>query len=261
MNKEAINIVISRCVENKEWYMRYMNSNYERVFADSEFILENINKDSVILDVGGVPPLLMEYLYVNGYKNLCVADPNPEPFIEYFDYRNIKYYKTNVLDNVSEELLNRFDVVCLNEVVEHIAGNLLKAIENAIKCLKVGGILIVTTPNIRSIWGIVALLKYESGLATKIIPSKHSVVREQYERASSDYGYFGHIREYTPKEVIDLFESFGLKFYKKKFQCDYIHKSSKNMSSRFLIKLISFLEFLFPNWRLFGKYMFKKEKE
>ncbi|MCT7590795.1 class I SAM-dependent methyltransferase [Aliarcobacter butzleri] len=261
MKEKSINIVISKCKENIKWYQSYMNSNEKRIMADAEFISENIEKDSLILDIGGVPPLLMEYLYVNGYKNLYVADPNPEPFIEYFTYRNIKYYKTNVIDDVSEELLNSFDVVCLNEVVEHIAGNLLKAIGNAIKCLKVGGILIVTTPNIRSIWGIVALLKYESGLATKIIPSKHSVVREQYERASSEYGYFGHIREYTPKEVIDLFESFGLKFYKKKFQCNYIHKSSKKISSKLLIKLINLLEFIFPSWRLFGKYMFKKEKE
>jgi predicted SAM-dependent methyltransferase len=135
----------------------------------------------------------------------------------------------------------------MNEVVEHLAGNLLDAIQNAVDCVRPGGYLMVTTPNLRSIWGLYALIRKHSGLASK--PGES--VRAQYDRASAQFGYYGHVREYTKREVVALFRSFGLTLHAYEFQGRYQPLGK-------ISGLLGLLEKIFPEWRLFGKYIFKK---
>jgi hypothetical protein len=105
----------------------------------------------------------------------------------------------------------------------------------------------VTTPNLRSISGLVSLLWYQSGLASK--PGES--VRAQYEKASAKFGYYGHLREFTPREVVKLVESFGMTHVTSEFLANY-QKGGR------LINACCLLERFLPNYRLCGKYLFKR---
>ncbi|MBV5339800.1 MAG: class I SAM-dependent methyltransferase [Deltaproteobacteria bacterium] len=246
--KDAVATLMDGCCENNDFYKSYLRGNVIRIAADADFISSHLSVNSSVLDIGAVPPLMVELLRKKGFKDLEIADPHPEPFRVYYLKSGVVARKVNLLTMQDEELYGKYDIVCLNEVVEHISGNLLKAIENAINCLKPGGHLFITTPNLRSIWGLVAIIFMSSGLASKPI----SRVREQYDRSSAKYGYYGHLREYTKKEIIELFESFGLIFKDCMFQKNYMYLG-------FLTFPIAIIEILFPSWRLFGKYLFEKK--
>ena len=250
---QAVQKVLNSTDENREWYTEYMKHNAPRIAADANFIIKHTDKNSKVLDVGGVPPLFLEYLLRGDFKDLSIADPHPEPFSQYFESEDIHYHKANVLADLPENMKEQFDVVCMNEVVEHLAGNLLSAINNVSSCVKPGGMLMITTPNLRSIWGFLSIFGTGSGLASKPLDT----VREQFERDGSEFGYFGHVREYTPKEIIDLIESFGYKLYKSEFQVDY--RTPNKPLLRLVSHAIHFFEYICPPSRLFGKYLFIKK--
>ena len=246
----------------------YLFYNKPRIDADATFLLSHIVPEQKVLDVGAVPPYLCGILSKAGFKDLTIADPSAESFRGFLKPAGIAWNNVNLLDGIPKEFVGSFDVVVLNEVVEHLSGNLLKVVEQVSSCLKVGGKMMVTTPNLRSLSGLYALLFCSSGLASKPFES----VRAQYKRSESSDEYFGHLREYTAREVITLVEGLGLKHLVSSYQSNYTvipnnfrerfdpfwksprryHWFSKGYS------LAAKLESYIPGWRLFGKHLFVK---
>jgi len=244
---ESIAMLCKMCSSNSDWFGSYMTSNLPRIVNDANFVVGRIPQSAKILDIGAIPPLFIELLRRNGYQSCSIADLHPEPFAEYFQATRVQVHKVDLLNGAPKEFAGCFDLVCLNEVVEHLAGNLLIALQCAASCVRPDGYLMITTPNLRSIWGLIALLTKSSGLASKPGDS----VRAQYDRTSAQFGYYGHIREYTKREVVELVESIGLTFHACEFQANYIYFGR-------LTRPVAILERLFPAWRLFGKYLFRK---
>ena len=249
VNEQKI-LLLEMSTENIDWNRMYLAIGGPRIEHDAYCIEEFASPEWSILDIGALPPYLESLLSAKGFKNLHVLDPRTELFEEYFKMRGITAINADLLNPLEDGLAEAFDLVCLNEVIEHLAGNMLQAVERAITMVKPGGFIYVTTPNLRSISGLVSLLRYKVGLASK----PHDTVRQQYERAGSEYGYFGHIREYTEKEIITLIESYGLKHRKSYFLPRYYWEC---WSVRWAAKA----EELFPTWALFGKYLFQKPEE
>ncbi|MCC6145154.1 MAG: methyltransferase domain-containing protein, partial [Candidatus Hydrogenedentes bacterium] len=139
------------------------------------------------------------------------------------------------------------DLVCLCEVIEHLTGDLVPVFARLSRWVAPDGYLYVTTPNLRSISGLAGLVRHGSGLASKC----HETVRQQYERAEGEGGYFGHVREYTAKEVVDFICSFGFGHVASAYQ---FHPRAETLDR----KLIQAMERMLPPWRLFGKHLFRK---
>lgn len=232
---------------DKKWYHSYMYYNWSRLFEDFSFIRKHVPTSARVLDVGAVPPLLSALLKGAGYSKITVADPNASAFKSFFDRNQIQHVDLDVLNSFDPSLNEAFDLVCLNEVIEHLSGNLMEVVERVTKCVAPGGYLLVTTPNLRSVCGIAAILLFNSGLASK----PYETVRAQYERSSAKYGYYGHLREFTPKEVVDLVSSFGMTHVASKYQRNYLHLGKVH-------RVIAMLEFFTPGFRTFGKYLFRK---
>ena len=242
-----IKSILDYCTANNEWYDVYMTQNAVRILADVDFVSRSLSSNNSVLDIGGIPPLFLAGLKEKGFDSLSLIDPYPEPFNAYFDKSNISYTKGNVLSGDMKGLGELYDLVCLNEVVEHLAGNLIDSLSRCVSLVRPGGYLLITTPNLRSFWGLFSLMRRSSGLASK----PGHPVREQYDRESSAYGYFGHVREYTPCEIKTLMASFKCELIDECYQCNYINFGRPT-------KAISLLEHLAPRWRLFAKYLFKK---
>lgn len=247
--EQIIAELLSHSGEYHDRHRSYLNSHFNRILADATLLSKHLNKSTVIMDVGAIPPCLVYLLKLDGFENLVATDPHIEAFGDFFRTHGIKAHQSDVFDPSSPEDRESVDCLCICEVLEHLTGDILSVLERVSSRIAPGGHLYITTPNLRSISGVVALLRYKSGLAAKMRES----VYDQYARVRSGDGYFGHVREYTAKEVIELFQSLGFSLVESRFQA---RPNPANRTERMIVRM----ENLTRSWRLFGKYLFVKEK-
>ena len=245
--ESKIEELLEGCDDNRELYRGYLKFSSQRIEHDAINLARSIPSDTSVLDIGAVPPLLASLLRDKGFSKITVMDPNPQLFKRFFVDRGIDYVEADMFQAEWPGLESKYGLVCLSEVIEHLGGNMVSALARAIDLVEPGGYFYLTTPNLRSISGLIALLWYGSGLASK----PRDGVRAQYERAGSEYGYYGHLREFTGREVVDLVESFGLQHTASFYQARYYGK-------RRMERLAMALERVVPSYRLFGKYLFRK---
>ena len=100
-----------------------------------------------------------------------------------------------------------FDVVLFNELFEHLRINPVFTMREVHRVLKPGGVLLLSTPNLRSFRGIRNLIVRNQGHAVS------AGVYRQYEKLET-LGHMGHVREYTTREVSDLLTRIGFRVEK-----------------------------------------------
>jgi len=96
-----------------------------------------------------------------------------------------------------------FDIIVFSEVLEHLFSDDLTVLVNIRTLLKDDGILLLTVPNISSLWNRIRLL-----FGKNVLGSKHEII-------NGVYGGYGHIREYTFKETLQLLSESGYKVVRK----------------------------------------------
>ena len=94
------------------------------------------------------------------------------------------------------------DAVLVNEVVEHLRIDLIHSVREMLRVLRPGGLLLMSTPNLRSFGGLRNLIV--NGQAWGVSGG----VYEQFAWLEK-VGAMGHIREYTPTEMRDFFQKVG----------------------------------------------------
>lgn len=232
----------------RQTWASYLRSNARRVSRDVANVRKFAAKDDHVVDVGCSPPLLLALLHGAGFRRLSGIDPFLGSFAPFLSRTGISAHAAGLKDLPVPELREKADVVCLCEVVEHVALNLIPVLTGIRDMLRVDGRLYLTTPNLRSISGLYALLRRHSGLASK----PEQTVRAQFDRATSSSGYFGHLREYTAKEIIDLVESCGFTHVVSHFDPVSVHHT------RGVPRTVRWLEACCTRWRLFGAHVFRR---
>jgi SAM-dependent methyltransferase len=235
------------CTQHEKKYRHYLERTSWRVLADHGVLRQHAAGAKSVLDVGAVPPLLAALLRVDG-MDAAVADPGADAFGPYCDARGIAWANADLLAGHDPFPGRQFDLVCFCEVLEHLTGDVLGALDRVIDKVTPGGLLYVTTPNLRSVSGLVALLWHGKGLASKW----RETVRDQYARAAQGGGYYGHVREYTAGEVITLFENLGFEHLASAYQT---HPRAETPGR----KVIQNVEWMFPTWALYGKHVFRRK--
>lgn len=244
---DIIEDILAGCTENLDRHRQYLTRTCWRVEGDVAFLRRAVPNPDSVLDIGAVPPMLVGTLADLGYRNLTVIDPKVEVFAPFFKRRNIHFVQGNLLSADEITLPKEYELVCLCEVLEHLTGDIVSSLESISRWVAPGGYFYLTTPNLRSITGAVAIFAHGSGLASKRLEP----IRKQYARVNTPDGYFGHIREYTEKEVKNLIEGLGFRHVESSFQ---VHPRAERVSQ----KVIRALETALPSLRLFGKYLFQK---
>lgn len=229
-----------------ERYQKYIRNNHLRIVEDSAIIDDTVSKEASILDIGSVPPLFPSLLAQKGFSDVSVIDPDAIAFDEYLRSIGVRAINGDLLSDFQTDRV--YDLVTLCEVIEHMTGDLRPPLETIASSVKQGGYFFITTPNLRSLSGLIGLNVCHSGMASK----PFETVRRQFDRISED-GYPGHIREYTEKELVGLVESFGFSHVESYYQPDY-HNPKDPLS-----KLMCALEKRFPKCGLFGKHLFKRK--
>jgi len=114
-----------------------------------------ISKDAKILDVGCGSGEILYILKTCGFKNLVGVDIIDQ------NLKGIKYFKIDINnpEELKKSLKEKFDVVLLIEVIEHV-WKPYELLETCYSLLKKGGFLIISTPNLSSYMNLYSMLVY-----------------------------------------------------------------------------------------------------
>lgn len=97
---------------------------------------------------------------------------------------------------------SQFDVVLFNELFEHLRINPIFTMREVHRILKPGGLLFLSTPNLRSL----------AGLANFLLKNRcYSCEADPYDEFSKleGLGHMGHVREYTTREITEFLGRIG----------------------------------------------------
>jgi 2-polyprenyl-3-methyl-5-hydroxy-6-metoxy-1,4-benzoquinol methylase len=182
------------------WYKQYSNSQKKRLSYDIDYVERFASKGAKILEFGSVPPLFTSALARLGY-DVVGLDLKPDRFQTAISREKIKIEQ---VDFETEKLPfedNSFDVAIFNEVFEHLRINPIFTLREVHRVLKKDGQLMLSTPNLMSWKGW-----YNFVFKGKLAPN----IFQEYMKLE-ELGHMGHVRLYSPIEVIQFLKEIGLK--------------------------------------------------
>ncbi len=219
---------------NPNKYYKNLDCNRKRFFVD--IIEKMIINNTKVLDVGSYPFAMMKSLFKKGIDIYGVDK----------QYSNRKLVDRIFNCDIQKEKFpfkdNTFDIVILSEVIEHLGENPIFCIREIRRVLKENGILILSTDNNHRFDSYIKFLFYMK-------TGYYYNIRKIYEN-----GFMGHIKEYSFKEIEEVFINEGF----EKLLGKYISfEIVKNKKFSFLTNLIyKFIPIFRP--KLF--FIFKKTK-
>lgn len=206
---------------------RYVN-NYKK-------ICNHLKKKDRILDIGSNPPYFLAAIKSMGHK-IEGLDINPSLDSELIKEYKLKIKKCDIEQEPFPYKDNSFDKIILSEVFEHLYVNPIYTMKEISRVLKNKGELIFTTPN-----------GYSLKRVGKFILGRGSSANP-YSSFSSfiEYGYRGHIREYSLSELKDFLEKTGF-IVTENCYTSYEHMFIKK--NKLLNLFVRFIYYLLPSLR------------
>lgn len=186
--------IIRDAKERPEWIEQYWEHHRDRIASDIELVNRLPGR---IADIGAMPYFTTLALHLAGRDIVAIdLDPQRLPMDDIEVLACNIEYEPLPLDDAS------VDVVLFSEVFEHLRIDLLHTVRELRRILSPSGRLLVTTPNLWSVRGIVRLLLRRQAWAINADPA------EQYARLDRT-GHMGHVREYTAPEVAGVLRTCG----------------------------------------------------
>lgn len=189
-------------------FANYSRYHSERLALDFEWIAETVNNTSSILEIGGYPFFLTSALKDHGYE-IQTIDKLTLPASRLADQLGLQITGCDIEIEKLPFADGSFDEVLLNEVFEHLRIDPIFTMEEIQRVLRPGGRLWLSTPNLRSLRGIMNFLFKSEAWAVvgEGVYAQYMNLRAQ----GLAQGMMGHVREYTSKEVADFLRSVGFK--------------------------------------------------
>lgn len=172
-----------------------------------------------LLEVGSAPYHLTFLLKETGY-DVVGLDLEPGRMQELIDELELDVKECNIERERFPFEDDSFGSVVFTEVLEHLRINPIWTLEEINRVLKPDGRLLLTTPNLLSIYNLHSLL------------TTGKITDPYYEfNKLEEVGHMGHVREYTAWEVTSLLEKTG---FKQKSRA-YANWPSKGLRSRSIL--------------------------
>jgi SAM-dependent methyltransferase len=184
-----------------EWAANYLREHRLRLATDVDLVLEHVAAGSRVLDVGAAPLVTSAALAGLGY-DLCAIDLRPDRFAGMIAELGLEVRRCDVETEPLPVADASIDAVLFNELFEHLRIDPIFTLGEVLRVLRPGGLLLLSTPNLRSLRGIRNLLLHDQGHAVS------GGVYRQYEKLRT-LGHMGHVREYTTRETVDFLERIG----------------------------------------------------
>jgi len=177
----------------KDWAANYSRHHRHRLAYDLRMICRTVEPARRVLEFGSSPPFLTLALKRAGY-DVIGLDIALERFSRTIAQHGLDIRAVNFESQPVPLGDGAIDAVVFNEVFEHLRINLIATMREVHRVLRVGGTLMLSTPNMRSLRGLWTLLA--RGTTCHIGPDLY----EEYDKLRR-FGHMGHVREYTPSEV------------------------------------------------------------
>ena len=188
------------------WFDQYFRQHQVRLAGDLEIVSQHLEPRARILEYGAIPLLLTGALSARDY-NVRAVDIQPERFAAAIGNLGLDVRRCDVETESVPFEEETFDAVLFNEIFEHLRINPVFTMGEVLRVLRSGGLLLLSTPNLRSFRGIRNLVVRNQGHAVS------AGVWEQYEKLET-LGHMGHVREYTTREVTEFLVRLGLRVEK-----------------------------------------------
>jgi SAM-dependent methyltransferase len=181
------------------WASGYGRTHLTRLAYDLDLIKKHVPLSQSILEIGSVPLFLTGALKELGY-DVSGVDIDPARFSRAMQSMGLKVHAANVETDGLPVADSSVDCVIFNEIFEHLRINLIRTTRELIRVLKPGGLLFISTPNLRCATNIYSLV------ARGFVLHIHG----QYEKLET-IGHMGHVRLYTAREVAYFLHEMGMK--------------------------------------------------
>lgn len=230
---------ISRILEDEKYIdqeaRHYIRKHARRSYNTYNFCLKHLRNIIApkILSVGGFHGTIEKMLKEKTNAEITVIDfpDTVEMFKPYYDFLGFKYVGIDLSKGINSIPESYFDLIIYTEVIEHIPLSPYKQLIPFDKFLKVGGKILVTTPNHSSIVHIMKLFMQ--------IPI-YAPAEEYFSEVAQENLQI-HRREYMPGELIECFDKM-----KYKSHLDYfIYNEPKNLQYRIMF----FIGQIIPRFR------------
>jgi SAM-dependent methyltransferase len=186
----------------RSWYEQYASDHSQRIAFDLDLIEREQPFGSRVLECGSVPLLLT--LAMAARYELTGIDIAPERFAGVIRERRLNVLAHNIeTDRLPFEDAS-FDAIIFNELFEHLRINPVFTLREVHRVLAPAGKLFLSTPNLRSVDGIFNFLV--RGRAYSCCGG----IYEEYQKLEG-LGHMGHVREYTPVEVVTFLQQVGFR--------------------------------------------------
>ena len=186
-----------------EWFTTYRAQHRTRLAADLRLLEMHVPHGARLLECGAVPLLLTGALSELGYEVRAV-DLAPQRFATAISRLGLDVLECDVEREPLPFADGAFEVVLFNELFEHLRIDPIATLGEVRRVLEPGGLLLLSTPNLRSFRGLRNLLLRNQGHAVS------AGVYRQYEKLRT-LGHMGHVREYTTREVAEFLTRIGFR--------------------------------------------------
>jgi SAM-dependent methyltransferase len=219
----------------QDWLEAYACSHCQRLALDLEIIERYCTKQDIIVECGSIPLILTASLKALGY-NVLGIDIDPNRFSLTIAKLGLRIFECNIETEPLPLETESCDVVIFNEVFEHLRINPIFTIGEVYRILKPHGILLLSTPNLRSLRGLVNFLLNNKAY------SNSGNIYDEYEKIER-LGHMGHVREYTTTEVSEFLSRLGFQVQALVFRGRYKRKWQQ-LAARLLPSLRPFVTYI-----------------
>jgi SAM-dependent methyltransferase len=186
-----------------DWHQRYVANHKSRLAHDLDIVRRHVPEDSAVLECGSIPPVFTLALQAAGYR-VTGCDLAADRYAASIARANIRVATTDIETERLPFDDDVFDAVVFNELFEHLRINPIAALSEVRRVLKPDGLLMLSTPNLKSLEGLINFLA--RGRAYSCCGDIFS----EYHKLNA-LGHMGHVREYTTVEVKEFLGKIGFR--------------------------------------------------
>ena len=233
--RNSISIVSPEQASLAQWHKKYGSNHAVRLAHDLDILKRLVDRSKTVLEIGSVPLILTQAIALSGYT-LVGCDIAPERYAETLTRNSLNVVKCDIEHSRLPFEDNQFDAIVFNEIFEHLRINLVFTLTEVLRVLKPGGTLMLSSPNLRSLQGLINFLRHNRAFSCSADPFV------EFKKLDT-LGHMGHVREYTSTEICAFLADIGFSVTELIYRGRYA-SPIRNSITKVFPRLLPFISYI-----------------